>query len=145
MAARTLSRRTLREQHDQVARTEQADQPDDTSPTPASPEAVETKVKKPRTRKAAVAKPPKEKAPAKPRVRKKTVKAPPRMCARWAVCDNGLKRVAVFEYRDRVGADAKLAEMLDRKPGAFVLQLVKDPYDPPAPVDPVVAIPVAAI
>ena len=55
------------------------------------------------------------------------------MFARWAVWDNGMKRVAVFEYRDRAGADARLAQMQERKSGTFCLQLVKDPYDPPAP------------
>jgi hypothetical protein len=54
------------------------------------------------------------------------------MVARWAVCDNGAKRIAVFDYRDRVAADAKLAEVRERKPGTYYLALVKDPYDPPA-------------
>jgi hypothetical protein len=127
MAGRTLSRRALRDEYDQAeaaepAAAEAGDADDgDASPAPA---------KKPRARKAAAAKAPK--APAKPRVRKKTVKAPPRMVARWAVCDGGMKRVAVFEYRDRAGADARLAEFRERKTGTYVLQLVKDPYDPPA-------------
>jgi hypothetical protein len=47
------------------------------------------------------------------------------------VCDNGAKRVAVFEYKDRADADAKLADVRERKPGTYYLQLVKDPYDPP--------------
>src|SRR5689334_23267185 len=103
MAARVLSRRALREQNDQIEQAEQTDRtPDDDE------SGDEEKVKKPRSRKAA-AKPAKEKAPPKPRVRKKAAKVPPRMFARWAVCDNGLKRVAVFEYRDRESADAKLA------------------------------------
>src|SRR5262249_17386189 len=71
-------------------------------------------------------------APAKPRARKRAAKEPPRMFARWAVCDNGMKRVAVFEYKDRAGADAKLAEVRERKSGTFFLLLGKDPYDPPA-------------
>ena len=126
MAGRTLSRRVLRDEHDQAeaaeteAETAAAD--DDDAPAPT---------KKPRPRKAAKAtKEPK--APAKPRVRKKSVKVPPRMVARWAVCDGGLKRVALFEYRDRAGADARLAEYRERKTGSYCLQLVKDPYDPPA-------------
>jgi hypothetical protein len=49
------------------------------------------------------------------------------MFARWAVCDNGLKHVAVFEYRDRTGADAKLADLLGRKAGGYFLLLVKEP------------------
>ncbi len=130
MAGRTLSRRTLRDEYDQAEAAEpvviDAEDADD-APAPA---------KKPRARKAAAAKAPRAakapKDPAKSRVRKRSVKAPPRMVARWAVCDGGLKRVAVFEYRDRVGADARLAEYRERKTGTYVLQLVKDPYDPPA-------------
>ena len=125
MAGRVLSRRALRDQHDQ---SEENDR--ETDEGDESPEA-EPRAKKPRARKAA-AKPAGPKPPAKPRVRKKAAKVPPRMVARWAVCDGGLKRVAVFEYKDRAGADAKLAQMQERKTGTFVLQLVKDPYEPPA-------------
>lgn len=124
MAGRTLSRRTLRDEYDQ-AEAAGADAPeaddDDGADAPVK--------KKARVRKPAAAKAPK--APAKPRVRKKSVKTPPRMFAKWAVCDGGLKRVAVFEYRDRAGADARLAEFRERKTGTYFLQLVKDPYDPP--------------
>lgn len=136
MAGRLLSRRALRDQHDQM----ESVQPEESVTVDDAPTTAEPVVKKSRQKKTTPAKPPKEKAPPKPRARKKAIKIPPRMVARWAVCDGGLKRVAVFEYRDRAGADAKLAEMHERKPGTFFLQLVKDPYDPPAPVDPVVAV-----
>lgn len=128
MAGRVLSRRKLRDEHDLGTRIEEETARGDESPGP------EAGVKKPRVRKAtaAKAKPVKVKAPPKPRARKKAVKVPPRMFARWAVCDGGMKRVAVFGYKDRVGADARLAEMVERKPGAYFLLLVKDPYDPPA-------------
>lgn len=127
MAGRTLSRRTLRDEYDQAEKAEKAETADAADETSDDDDAeAAPKVKKPRARKAAA-----PKGPAKPRVRKKTVKTPPRTVARWAVCDGGLKRVAVFEYRDRVGADARLAELQERKPGGYVLQLVKDPYDPP--------------
>ena len=118
----------MREQNDHAEQNEQAESQDE----PDTEESDAPVAKKPRARKAP-AKAPGEKAPAKPRAaRKKTVKAAPRMVARWAVCDGGLKRLAVFEYRDRAGADAKLAEMKERKAGTtYVLQLVKDPYDPP--------------
>ena len=132
MAGRVLSRRALREQNDQSEQGEaEADDVDESE--------AEPKAKKPRAKKAA-AKPAGPKPPAKPRARKKTVKVPPRMFARWAVCDGGLKRVAVFEYKDRAGADAKLAELQERKSGTFVLQLVKDPYDPPPVAEPVPAV-----
>ena len=123
MAGRTLNRRALRDENYQAeaAEAETPADDDDDAPPPA---------KKARVRKAKAVKDPK--APAKPRVRKRTVKAAPRMVARWAVCDGGLKRVAVFEYRDRAGADARLVEYRERKTGSYCLQLVKDPYDPPA-------------
>jgi hypothetical protein len=125
MAGRVLSRRALRDQHDRSEESDQETDEGDESP------AAEPKARKPRARKAA-AKPAGPKPPARPRARKKAAKVPPRMVARWAVCDGGLKRVAVFEYKDRAGADAKLAQMQERKTGTFVLQLVKDPYEPPA-------------
>lgn len=76
---------------------------------------------------ATAAVPAKLKAAVKPRVRRKAVKAPPRLFARWAVCDNGMKHVAVFEYRDRAAADARLADLLDHKAGGYFLLLVKQP------------------
>jgi len=136
MAPRTLSRRALREQNDQVEKIEK-----ETTKTDDDIEAPEPKVKKTRTRKAASAKPVKEKAPAKPRARKRAVKVPARMIARWAVCDGTLKRLAIFEYKDRAGADAKLLQMQEQKKGPFILQLIKEPYDPPAvAVEPVAAV-----
>ncbi|QDU19722.1 hypothetical protein [Urbifossiella limnaea] len=124
MAGRTLSRRALRDEHDHV----EADASDDT----VDDDDTSAPAKKPRARKTAAKAAKVPKVPAKPRVRKRTAKVPPRMVARWAVCDGGLKRVAVFEYRDRVGADARLAEYRERKTGTYCLQLVKDPYEPPA-------------
>jgi hypothetical protein len=125
MAKRTLNRRALRDQNDEA---EAAD--DERDEDAGDEESEEKPAKKPRAKRPA--KPKAAKGPPKPRApRKKTVKAPPRMFARWAVCDNGMKRIAVFEYKDRAGADAKLAEMKERKNGTFVLQLVKDAYVPP--------------
>lgn len=120
MATRTLSRRALRD-----PRAAEPDERDE------SEEDADEEGPKPRARKKASAATTKPKAPPKPRVRKKAAKAPVRTVARWAVCDNGAKRVAVFEYRDRAGADVKLAEVREQKPGTFYVVLVKDPYDPP--------------
>jgi hypothetical protein len=120
VATRTLSRRALRDQNDAA----EADA-DETGADDADADAA------PRVRKKR-AKSTTAKTLAKPRARKKVVKVAPLMFARWAVCDNSAKRVAVFEYKDRAGADAKLAEMRERKSGTFYLLLVKDPSDPPA-------------
>jgi cell envelope opacity-associated protein A len=132
MGTRTLSRRGLREQHDQAEKIEQMkDESEESSKT-------DVKVKKPRVRKATTSKQAVPKPPSKPRTRKKA-KVPPRMFARWAVCDGGLKRLAVFDYKDRADADAKLVELQAQRKGPFFLQLVKVPYDPPvnepAPAD----------
>ncbi|QJX00536.1 hypothetical protein [Frigoriglobus tundricola] len=126
MASRTLSRRAMRDQHDAA----EPDEPE--RGVEESDESVDEDAPKPRARKKATKTPAKPGAAAKPRARKKATKAPERVIARWAVCDNGAKRVAVFEYKDRVGADAKLAEVRERKTGTFYLTLVKDPYDAPA-------------
>ena len=132
MAGRTLNRRALRTANDEAEADDQ--ELDEETADAATDEAPEKPAKKPRARKAtAKPKKPKDpKDPAKPRARKKKVKEPPRMFARWAVCDNSMKRVAVFEYKDRAGADAKLADLRERKTGTFFLQMVKDPYTPPA-------------
>ncbi len=130
MARRTVSRLALREQHDEA----EADDQEQDEQTSEADDTSEKAVKKPRVRKAA-AKPKAAKDPAKPRTSKKKVKEPPRMFARWAVCDNTMKRVAVFEYKDRAEAEAKLADLRERKTGTFFLQMVKDPYTPP-PTEP---------
>ena len=128
MATRTLNRRALRDQHDAVESDELEQD------TEEADEGTDEDGPKPRARKKATKTrtPTKAKAPAKPRARKKAAKVPERTVARWAVCDNGAKRLAVFEYKDRAGADAKLAEVRERKAGTYYLALVKDPYDPPA-------------
>jgi hypothetical protein len=72
----------------------------------------------------------KAKAKAKPKaVRKpRKPKAAPRMRARWGVFDASMKQVAVFDYKDRVAADAKVVELLAaRKTGTFFLQMIKEP------------------
>jgi hypothetical protein len=132
MAGRVISRRALRDGHDRAARAEEEATNTDESPEPGA------KSKKARVRKSSVPKPPKTQAPPKPRAKKRPAKVPPRMFARWAVCDNGLKHLAVFDYKDRAGADDKLAELRERKPGAYFLQLVKIPYNPPPPAEPAV-------
>jgi hypothetical protein len=50
------------------------------------------------------------------------------MRARWGVFDGSMKRVAVFDFKDRADADAKVKELLaTRKTGTFFVQLVKEP------------------
>src|SRR5205085_2469364 len=106
------SRRALRDQNDEVEAVADEDESEDGDDAPAR------KVKKPRARKASGSA---AKKPAKPRVRKKAAKIAERTFARWAVCDNGMKRVAVFDYKDRAGADTKLAEIRGSKTGTFFI------------------------
>jgi hypothetical protein len=54
---------------------------------------------------------------------------------KWGVFDGSMKQVAVFDYRDRIGADEKLAALLEKKKGSYFLQIVKDEIPEPAPAD----------
>jgi hypothetical protein len=109
-----MSRHVLREQNDRAEKIEQTDDTADSFANDDEPPI--SKTKKPRAREAAVAKPAQDKAPAKPRARKKSVLALPRMFAYGALCDNAMKPLALFDDKDRQGADAKLIEMKERKP-----------------------------
>jgi hypothetical protein len=138
MATRTLNRRALRAEHDSETDETERDATDESAEETEDEDAPKPRARKKASKARAPAKA-KAKTAAKPRARKKTVKVAPRMFARWAVCDNGMKRVAVFEYKDRAAADVKLAQIRESKAGTFFLLLVKDPYDPPEePVVPVV-------
>jgi hypothetical protein len=127
VASRTLNRRVLRDRADAA----EVEDDDEGATEEGGTEVAAPKLKKARARKAAGTK-----GPAKPRTRKKTVKVAEVMFARWAVCDNGAKRVATFEYKDRAGADAKLADIQAKKPGTFFLLLVKEPGEPTEPTVP---------
>ncbi len=74
----------------------------------------------------------KPKAAAKARKPRK-VKAAPRMCARWGVFDASMKQLAVFDYKDKPLAEAKVSDLAAKKNGTFFLQLVKEPMpeEPP--------------
>jgi len=121
MAGRILNRRELREQADHA---EQAQLREATAGGTAVTDA------------AAPPKAVKAKKPAAPKTRKpRAKKVPPRLCARWGVFDSGMKQVAVFNYNQRAAADAKLAELLDKKKGSFFLQIVKEQMPEPAPAE----------
>lgn len=115
MAKRILNRRELREQADQA------------EASAATTAAEPAKAKKARKAKAAGA----------PKVRKpRAKKAPPRMCARWGIFDLAMKQTIVFDYNQRVLADAKLADLLVKKPGGYFIQIVKDLMPEPEVVAP---------
>jgi hypothetical protein len=118
MASRILNRRELRKQ------AEHAEQPGAVAPDA-------TLAALPPAKAARKSPPPKRKPRAK--------KAPARMRARWGVFDGGMKQVAIFDYNQRAGADAKLAELLAKKKGPHFLQIVKEPMPEPPPVEAPVA------
>jgi len=108
MAGRILNRRELRKQSDQLEQAESG--VTDTVATLADSEGTAkgksavTTVRKPR----------------KPKV-------PPRMRAMWCIYDGGMKEIALFDYKQRAAAEAKLAVLLGKPKGVYFLQIVKQP------------------
>ncbi len=133
MAGRILNRRELRRQSDAAesadrdefeeeavdAEEGEEEAEEDDKAAGRSENEAEEEVPRPKAR----AKP---KAPPKPRKPRK-LKAAPRMCARWGVFDASMKQLAVFDYRDKPLAEAKVRELAAKKNGTFFLQLVKEP------------------
>lgn len=109
MAGRILNRRELRKQNEQAEKAEA-----DVS-VPVASVALPDRAAK---RKAGAAV--KVRKPRKP-------KTPPRMRALWCVYDGGMKEVALFDYNQRGAAEAKLAALLEKRKGAYFLQIVKQP------------------
>ncbi|MFN4259427.1 MAG: hypothetical protein ACK4RK_09010 [Gemmataceae bacterium] len=120
MVDRILNRRELRKQADQADQADQAAVPNEKTAAPARKKAV------------------KAKAPASPKVRKPRAKKPaPRLRVRWGIFNANVKQVAIFDYNQRLAADAKLADLLAQNKGLFYMQMVKEPI--PEPVPPVAA------
>ncbi len=72
---------------------------------------------------------------AKPRVRKSAkTKAPVRMRVRWAVVNDSLKQVAVFDYAQRTEADHKAADLIGKGKGHHFVRIVKEPMPEPVEV-----------
>lgn len=129
MARRTLDRRRLREDADAVASTEGATS--DEAEVESGDDGDEDEEAKPK-KKPAKAKV--KKAPAVPRVRKPRAKKPPPIrFARWGVFDGTMKQVAIFDFKQRPAADAKLADLIANRKGQFFLQLVKEAAPAPEP------------
>ena len=123
MAGRVLNRRELRRQADaadSVARddlADEADAPEEAADDEGVEEGADDEAPPPKAKKAA----------ARPRKPRKS-KAAPRLRARWGVFDASMKQVAIFDYKDRAAADAKVLDLLAaKKTGTFFLQLVKEP------------------
>ena len=111
MARKTVNRKELRAQND----------------------AAEARAKS--TKKAAKEKPAKEKKekagkePKKPAAKKasrKKVAKEVRMKAYWGVYNQGMKRLALFEYSDRKAAEKKAADLVASSRTNHFIQLVKE-------------------
>ncbi len=145
MAGRILNRRELRRQSDAAESADLdrvADEAEDAEEDEAEAEADEEGTERPdEGDDEAPAGKAKAKPKAAPRARKpRKPKAAPRLRARWGVFDASMKQVAIFDYKDRAAADAKVLELLAaKKTGTFFLQLVKEPMPEDAAPAPGVA------
>jgi hypothetical protein len=70
----------------------------------------------------------------KPRKSAKS-KAPVRMRVRWAVVNDSLKQVAIFDYPQRTEAEQKAADLIEKGKGHHFVRGVKEPM--PEIVEPV--------
>jgi hypothetical protein len=72
----------------------------------------------------------------KPRKSAKS-KAPVRMRVRWAVVNDSLKQVAIFDYPQRNEAEQKAADLMEKGKGHHFVRGVKEPMpELPEPVAP---------
>jgi len=112
MARKVVNRKELRAQNDAAEAREK---------TKKSPK--DKAAKTPKAKKEKVAKEP-TKAAKKPS-RKKTAKEA-RMKAYWGVYNQGMKRLAMFEYSDKKAAEKKAADLMASSRTNHFIQLVKE-------------------
>jgi hypothetical protein len=76
---------------------------------------------------------PKAKKPKAAKAPRKSAKskAPVRMRVRWAVFNDSMKQVAVFDYAQRSDADQKAADQIGKGKGHHFVQAVKEPMPEP--------------
>ena len=70
---------------------------------------------------------------AKPRKSSRT-KAPVRMRVRWAVVNDSLKQIAIFDYAQRNDADQRAADLIGKGKGHHFVRLIKEPMPEPVEV-----------
>ena len=110
MARKVVNRKELRAQNDAAEAREKTKKP--------------TKEKTPKAKKEKAPKDP-AKTPAKKPSRKKVAKEA-RMKAFWGVYNQGMKRLALFEYSDRKAAEKKAADLMASSRTSHFIQLVKE-------------------
>jgi hypothetical protein len=110
MARKVVNRKELRAQNDAAEAREKTKK--------------STKEKTPKAKKEKAAKDPSKVAAKKPS-RKKTAKEA-RMKAYWGVYNQGMKRLAMFEYSDKKAAEKKAADLMASSRTNHFIQLVKE-------------------
>jgi len=115
MARKVVNRKELRAQNDAAEAREKTKKSTKKS-------TVDKAAKTPKAKKEKVVKDPK--APKKPS-RKKTAKES-RMKAYWGVYNQGMKRLAMFEYSDKKAAEKKAADLMASSRTNHFIQLVKE-------------------
>jgi hypothetical protein len=116
MARKVVNRKELRAQNDAAEAREKTKKSPKKSPQDKA-------AKTPKAKKEKVAKDP-TKAAKKPS-RKKTAKEA-RMKAYWGVYNQGMKRLAMFEYSDKKAAEKKAADLMASSRTNHFIQLVKE-------------------
>jgi len=119
MARKIVNRRELREQAEAAeheAAEQEAEEYEDEDDEHEAEEPTDAEVE-------AVKKPPKK--PAKRKSRSKTAKEV-RLKAFWGVFNQSLRRVAIYDYSDRRGADAKAEELTGTQRTPHFVKLVKE-------------------
>jgi len=110
MARKVVNRKELRAQNDAAEAREKTKKP--------------SKEKTPKVKKEKAPKDPAKVAAKKPS-RKKAAKES-RMKAFWGVYNQGMKRLALFEYSDRKAAEKKAADLMASSRTSHFIQLVKE-------------------
>ena len=115
MARKVVNRKELRAQNDAAEAREK---------TKKSTKEKTPKEKTPKAKKEKAPKDPSKVAAKKPS-RKKTAKEA-RMKAYWGVYNQGMKRLAMFEYSDKKAAEKKAADLMASSRTNHFIQLVKE-------------------
>src|SRR5262245_55634106 len=112
MARRTLNRMELRRAAESAESTDAAGNGGAVAETTVAKKVAKPKVTKPR--------------------KSAKSKAPVRMRVRWAVVNDSLKQVAIFDYPQRNEAEQKAADLIEKGKGHHFVRGVKEPM-PEAP------------
>jgi hypothetical protein len=119
MARKVVNRKELRAQNDAAEAREKTKKP-------AKEKATKDKAAKEKPAKAKKEKAAKEPGKAAKKPSRKKAAKEARMKAYWGVFNQGMKRLALFEYSDRKAAEKKAAELMSSSRASHFIQLVKE-------------------